>query len=487
MSEFSVRPEFDEMMKAIFDMPGPEETFVSSLREQFVTTGAANAQKSSYTGRKQAYRITPRMAWGLVLGLTLIVVVLASTSPTAATAMKRLLKYIPGIGSIEQSTSLRMLAEPVRVQRENAAVTVEQLVAGSERTVVVYRHIEPAVDYEQYIPPSEYKADRPELILPDGSKLDVRFGRHMPSDGKGILYALEFGPIPSGVTELTLSLTRLAGLPPGAGPEDWAIPLKLKPAPEGTGYPVIELPEAIPTQPSPAGEKTESSVIAAEYGISLAIDKYVESPDGYILEGSLRWKDASISEFGVTPLKILLLDADGNEVPREDTLPDTMPTLGSKQYNWAYKLTGKDFAWPLTFLVEAVEVRFPVNAKFKFDPGPNPQADRIVDLNLDLPAGDVVVYVDSVKILEHSDGTAALEFAIRSDDPRVIGASLIDLEDMSGGGGGGVPRIPEGNAFTSTIYYENGLPSSPITVSLTDIALLVKGPWQVTWDPAVNP
>ena len=45
MSEFSITLEFDEMMKAIFDMPGPEEKFVSSLRGQFVTTGAANAQK----------------------------------------------------------------------------------------------------------------------------------------------------------------------------------------------------------------------------------------------------------------------------------------------------------------------------------------------------------------------------------------------------------------------------------------------------------
>ena len=50
-----------------------------------------------------------------------------------------------------------------------------------------------------------------------------------------------------------------------------------------------------------------------------------------------------------------------------------------------------------------------------------------------------------------------------------------------------VLAIPEGGVFTSTINYENSLPSSPVTVTVVDIALLEKGPWQVTWEPTASP
>ena len=237
---------------------------------------------------------------------------------------------------------------------------------------------------------------------------------------------------------ITLSLTRLAGLPPGAGPEDWEIPLKLKPAPDGTGYPVIEVPETAPVQPSPVGGESKS---IAGYGISLAIEKYAELPDGYLLEGSLRWTDPRISEFGVIPLKTYLLDANGNEVAREDTLSETTPVWNSKFYPLAYKLTGKDYAWPLTLVVDAVEVRFPANAEFQFELAPNMDTEQIVDLNIDIPIDNDVIHVDSVRVLNRLDGTAALEFALRSDNPQIIGATLIDMENTLGSGGGGGPAI----------------------------------------------
>jgi hypothetical protein len=481
MSELPVTSEFDGMMIAVFEMPEPETSFASALREQFVRTGAVRTGGNIV--RAKIFPMRPRLAWGAILGLILVVIVLMGTSPIVATAMKRLLAYIPNVGSVEQSITMRVLKEPVRLQREDATVIVEQLVAGDERTVVVYRHVGPAVDYEHYIPPSEYKADRPELILPDESRLEVRFGRRMPSDGNGILYALEFDPIPSDVMELTLALTRLAGLPPGAGPEDWEIPLKLKPAPDGTGYPVIEVPETAPAQPGPVGSESEG---VAGYGISVAMEKYVELPDGYLLEGSLRWTDPDISEFGVTPLRTHLLDSNGNEVPREDTVSDMMLVSDSKRYPLAYKLTGKDFAWPLTLVVDSVEVRFPFNAEFRYDLDPNMDKEQIVDLNIDIPIDNNVIHVNSVRIFKNFDGTVGLEFALRADNPQLIGVTLIDKEFMSGGGGGGVPRIPDRDVITSTIYYENGLPSSPVSVMVKDIALLVEGPWQVTWEPAAN-
>jgi len=485
MSDFTVTPEFDGMMMALFEMPDPETAFVSSLREQFVTTGAARAGKN-INGRR-IFSVNPRLAWGVIMGLALVVIVLLGTSPSIATALNRLLRYIPNAGSVEQSTTLRMLAESLKVQREDTVVSVEQLVAGGEKTVVVYRHVEPAVDYEQFVPPSEYKADRPALILPDGSRLEVKFGRRLPSDGNGILYALEFDSVPPDVMDLTLSLTRLAGLPPGAGPEDWEIPLKLKPAPEGTGYPVMEMPETVLPQPTPAAREPEAPVNIDESEISLEIENYVEVPDGYILEGSLRWTDPGISEFGVTPQTEFLRAANGNEVPWEVTAPVTLTIPEPQKYILAYKLTGKDFVWPLTLLVETVEVRKPANVEFQFEPGYDLAPDQTVELGIEFPIGENTLYVDSAQIQEGFGDMAILVFTMRADNPQVIGATLSDMENSTGGGGGGVPSIPEQGIFTSKIYYENGLPVMPITITVRDIALLVEGPWQVMWEPVANP
>ena len=55
--------------------------------------------------------------------------------------------------------------------------------------------------------------------------------------------------------------------------------------------------------------------------------------------------------------------------------------------------------------------------------------EQIVDLNIDIPIDNDVIHVNSVRVLNRLDGTAALEFALRSDNPQIIGATLIDMEN----------------------------------------------------------
>lgn len=52
------------------------------------------------------------------------------------TLMRRYQGYILGIGFV-QPASLRVLAEPVRHTREGVTVTIEQVVADTERAVLV--------------------------------------------------------------------------------------------------------------------------------------------------------------------------------------------------------------------------------------------------------------------------------------------------------------------------------------------------------------
>jgi len=71
--------------------------------------------------------------------VTVIVVLLALLILTTMVyALGRLTGYIPGVGFV-QKDSLRMLAEPVSQTRDGITVSIEQVVADSERTIVIYK------------------------------------------------------------------------------------------------------------------------------------------------------------------------------------------------------------------------------------------------------------------------------------------------------------------------------------------------------------
>ena len=71
------------------------------------------------------------------LAMLLVLLALALLS-TAAYAIGKATGYIPGVGIVNQSTPLRILAEPVSLEREGITVSVKQVVADLDRTVVEY-------------------------------------------------------------------------------------------------------------------------------------------------------------------------------------------------------------------------------------------------------------------------------------------------------------------------------------------------------------
>jgi len=71
--------------------------------------------------------------------LTILVVLLIILLLTgAAYAVGLLTGYIPGIGFV-QTNDLRVLAEPVSQTRQGVAVTIEQVVVDTQRTVLAYK------------------------------------------------------------------------------------------------------------------------------------------------------------------------------------------------------------------------------------------------------------------------------------------------------------------------------------------------------------
>ena len=99
--------------------------------------------------------------------------------------------------------------------------------ATAEKTVIVYRFNPPEI--KEGSGQGTTPDDHPRLRLSDGSGLDVIVGRHQPAQNGEIVYALDFAPLPGGARAVTLELPRLAGMPPGSAPENWQIPLQLRP------------------------------------------------------------------------------------------------------------------------------------------------------------------------------------------------------------------------------------------------------------------
>src|SRR6185436_13400731 len=116
-----------------------------------------------------------------------------------------------GIGIVESGSTLRTLEKPFTIEQENIELNIEQVVASSDKTVIVYNYVVPAQDSIADMFPGE-STDEPALVLPDGTQLDVQVGRRMSTDGLAInqgtpiRYSLEFPPLPADVTEVTLEL-----------------------------------------------------------------------------------------------------------------------------------------------------------------------------------------------------------------------------------------------------------------------------------------
>jgi len=473
--------EFEEMMKNISNVPEPDAAFINTMRARFISEGISFAKKNTRTTmiRKQ---ISPRLNWALLI-ILIVALTLLATSPTVVNALKKLFGYIPGVGLVDQSQTILVLAEPVTIQRENITLTVEQAVATAEKTTVLYRHVEQPLD-SVTIRPENYADDRPAIILPDGSKLDVIAGRRQPSDGAGILYALDFPPLPSGVTEVTLELTRLAGMLPGEGPENWEIPIRFKVGDPSqiVIFPVVEY-EPTPTIANSAG--TEEQLAQPAYGISITLDKAVELPDGYILMGSSQWTDTTIPQFFMNFGLLSIREGNGQVIEYEYAQNDLYPQPDELRQYWAYKITTKNFAPPLN-LAFYVQVRESADARFQFEPGPNPQNGQTWDLNIDVPVNGHVVKVVSAQYNEYP-ANKSLDFTMTSDT-NVTYAEVISFPRRpvfgGGGGGGGVPQT--NTPFTSGFSFEGEIPDDPMTLMINALDVLVPGNWTITWTPPVS-
>jgi len=417
--------------------------------------------------------------------LALLILLLALALLTGvAYAVGKSLGYIPGVGIVSQESPLRVLAEPVTVERDDITLTVTQAVLSADKTVVIYRvenipESALAGDYAEGETPAPRCSTLDGLRLSSGTTFNT-IGGQGGGWYTGYEYRDVFNPIPANVNDATLFVSCLLDTAPGNAPENWEVPLHFVPAPpDMTVVPVFEIS---PTAGSEGGAGGETPAPSAS---PLAIERSIELDDGYILIG--KFHSITLPNGLVTshwPWSILkFTDANGQEVYADYANDVDLPDVTATSSWWAYRIQGKYFAWPLTITLDSVEASLPGTASFEFDTGADPQPGKQWDLNQDLQIGGYNIRVLSVA--RNPDGYS---FTFKSD-PNVQGLGL-DIKGVdkyispAGGGGGGGGDTGD---LSASLAYAGEVPEGKLTVVVSGVTVLAIDPWSVQWTPSVLP
>jgi WD40 repeat protein len=479
MNEYLPSPEWLQQMRAAAAAPGPQDSFVRGLRGRLVDRGLMLQTRG---------RIRARLAWGLAVAAILLAAgVLIAGPQNVVLALQRILGYIPGVG-IVQSGTIRVLDEPVTVTRDGITLTLEQVVADSSQTVVIYKAEGLSVKVANSNGEGGPLCAKSEAIrLADGTELAIAGGN---GDGWGSGYRsrLLFPAIPTNINEGTFLVPCIADMPPGKAPEDWSFHFRLKPAPlDLTVMPVVDVATPI-VQPSVVAA-TAGPTKAETYEITASLDSVVTREDGYTLLGSLHWKDDRFA--GVTDgIQATVTDADGMQIPVEKDYDDYGMARSAEPNAalWAYRIQGKAFHGPLTltFRYVGVDLRNPVPVQF--DTGANPRVGQSLEINQSLQVLGIPVTLLSAKMIAQGD-MQGFEFTVQA--PLALRAMALGLEKSPGlvqtkerccgSGGGSAPN--QTGMFKTYALSDFSVAGGTINLSIRHVEL--SGNWSVEWNPPV--
>ena len=444
---------------------------------------------SARLNERETFMQTLRARPILVLVFALLALLILTT---VAYAIGRLTGYIPGIGLIDQSAPIRVLAEPVSVTREGVTVTVKEAVLSADKTVLLV-NVE-GVSREAY--PTDESIGcmgNANLHLEDGTILE---GGYIGAGGwTHFENRLEYGPILANVNEAVLTFDCIGFTKSGALPENWEIPLRFASAPpDMTVAPVIELSTPAATNP-PAAGVTSTPVLSntmMRNGITFTLEKFVEVEGGYQLYGSLDLSKLSLpTQGGVNMIPVIkMTDANGNRIPFEaaQSEPQDNTVSDPTKVPWIYRTNQKAFAGPLVLSLSSVEMEITPQIPFELDLGPTPQIGQTWEINRDLTFEGHTVRLLSAQLVKSDDPQWASFLSFTYEDREGdIFINLMDdvpqkpLIEVAGGGGGGGGSVT-GIRLASMSYGEipNGL--RRFTISAT-VPYRVSGPWQVVWNP----
>lgn len=414
---------------------------------------------------KQSLRTRPALA------LLLLLLALSILSGVAY-AVGRSLGYIPGVGIVEQDSPLRVLVEPVSMEREGIVLTVTDAVLSNDKTTILYtlENIPWELLSHQEDELSCYEG--PFLHLPNGEMLFLTRG-----GGNLEKTRMEYSPIPSDINQATFMLPCIMDTSPGTAPENWALSLQFKPAPpDMTVVPVVEIPSATDTPHKTIDQNSidQDDTNSATNNVNtseppLTIATAISVGDQTVLLSNQQYLNIDLQGFYLT-------DANGEEVYV------TQPTIeGLPDYHWGFQFQSNQ-AYPLTLRFESISSAVIPNsqAEIEFDAGENLEPGQEMLLNQPIEIGERTIILESVQINSRGD----YEFTFTSD-PDITGVSF-QISGYTAALGGGRSGGYGFGRFSVSKTYEN-LPTGKLHVTFSNLEISTLETWEMQWSPENPP
>ncbi|MCC6147220.1 MAG: PD40 domain-containing protein [Anaerolineaceae bacterium] len=462
MSDLSPTPQFEEEIRAAVAVPLANEQFVKSLHTRLIHQAASQ--------RKVNRPFFLRPAWVTVFIITILAVSILVIGPQRVLAAVRgLFGYIPGVGIVDQSAPIRLLAEPVSVTRDGITVTVTSATLTREKTQVAYRIFGvPGSAYPDHEDISGCM-QREYLRLADGTQLaQINYG---------------YEPVPANVNEAVFVIPCIANTLPGKAPENWELPLRFVLAPPDlTVMPVIELSPSPQVSLTPGDSANAKPTALADS--SVTVNKVIETSNGYILIGQFQPHSKPGESFQQTGA-FKIRDASGKNIsysyPLDVNDEINLESAGMSGVGWAAQFKAAGLVYPLTISFSGVDI-FPADpdaaVEFTFDAGANPQPGQEWTPNQEILLAGHTLKVTSISV----DSRNGYSFMFQVD-PKVYSASVhIVGYTPNGGGGGGGGGLTDGK-FNASLSFAQ-LPTGVLTVTLSNLAVIGDPiTWQGQWSP----
>ena len=463
---------FELEMQAAMAVPDASPQFVAVLKNQLIDEAQNLAPHSGTMPNNYRHRL----AWSipLVLFALLTITTLLIGPQKVWAAVQRMFGYLPGVGYVHTDGSILVLAEPVMIEREGIQVTVEQVVADSERTVVLYKVEGLSLQEANSQGENAQTGSRELLSLPDGTILTPEGGT---LQGWAIGYNMRmiFPALPENTQTLTFIIPRLQTMPAGVTPENWEIPLSLSAA----AGEVDLLPIEVPIQPTEISPATAPTGQNSQSEIAFTLDRVIELEDGFQFEGTVNWlgdSELDLSYLG----DIQITDANGDRVPSEQVQPDEIfNTQEQNQSAWAQRTVGKAAPGPWTLKLNQLMVRTEPQIAFQVDFGKNPQPGQIweVDHTFELQTLSLTLHTITLENSDREEYQLVYHFTSDTDLSNIF---VTDQDwDAMGGSSGGIPQEQGISVFTA---YKT-LPTGMRQLTLATINYVYAGEWQITWQP----
>ena len=464
-------PSFEEKLRSAVEMPQPRPEFLTSLRARLAAESPQPISLSERLGlvfRRPAIRQRVGAVAGMV-ALLLVAGLLIAGPQRVLAAMRGLLGYIPGVGIVDSSAPIRVLAKPVIVVKGEIAITVTSAVLTGDRAHLEYRIFG--------VPGSAYPTREdvqgclkaPYLRLADGTKLSLENS--------------DFQPVPASTNEAVLVIPCILDTLPGKVPENWELPLRFVPAPPNmTVMPVIEVspsPQARSTEAEVKPISTNSSTITPTAESPVKVQKVVETADGYILAGIIHL----LSQPGQSVRMdgdIEIRDANGKIVNHTDP-NDITPEVNwgdPNESGWAVQFKAAGLAYPLTLSVPGVTLVQSdptATTAFEFDAGSNPQMGQEFAPNQEIQLLGHTLKVVSIRV----DSRNGYNFTFKVD-PQVENFD-IQIEGFTPGGWGGSGKW-DGQINRSLSFVT--IPTGKLKVIVSGLTLIGDPiTWTGQWSP----